>query len=263
MTLTVATWNVNSIKMRTGHVQRFIAAQNPDVLMLQEIKCTTDKFPHDEFRDTHPHQLVIGQPAYNGVAILSKIPFDTINTALPGLANEEQARYIEITLQGDKPYRLINIYAPNGNPVSADSEKYPYKLRWLDALYRHAHDLLHSRIPFLIAGDFNIIPARIDCLNENEWIGDALYREDTWERWRKLLYLGLTDAFRALYPKKEKAFTFWDYQGGGWPRNNGIRIDHVLLSPLLTDRLQDCVIDKTPRGEEKPSDHTPVIVTLD
>jgi exodeoxyribonuclease-3 len=259
MPVTLATWNVNSIKVRTEHVRRFIDRQQPDVLMLQEIKCTTENFPHAAFAD-YPHQIVIGQPSYNGVAILSKIPFDVIHTALPGL-DDPQARYIEIALlpETGKPFRAINIYAPNGNPV--DSEKYPYKLRWLDALHAHAKTLLNDRVPFLIAGDYNIIPQAIDCWDETVWLGDALFREETWQRWRALQYLGLTDAFRTLQPTQQ-AYSFWDYQAGAWPRDHGIRIDHVLVSPALADRLQNCTIDKTPRGEEKPSDHTPVMVTL-
>lgn len=258
MSVTLATWNVNSIKMRTEHLRRFMQGQQPDVLLLQEIKTTNENFPHDAFAD-YPHQLVSGQPSYNGVAVLSKAPFETIATSLPGMDDDTQARYLEILLQTDKPYRVINIYAPNGNPV--DSEKYPYKLRWLDALYAHAKNLMDSHTPFLITGDFNIIPSAIDCWDENVWLGDALYREETWQRWRALTYLGLTDAFRAKYPTAQE-YSFWDYQAGCWPRNNGIRIDHFLLSPALADRLQDCRIDRGPRGEEKPSDHTPVLVTL-
>ena len=257
MSVRLVTWNVNSIKVRTEHVRRFIDAQQPDVLMLQEIKCTTENFPNDSFPD-YPHQIVVGQPAYNGVAILSKIPFDTLHTALPVL-EDTHSRYIEIMLHTPKPFRVINIYAPNGNPV--DTDKYPYKLRWLDALYAHAKTLLADHVPFLIAGDYNIIPHDIDCHDPAAWLGDALFREETWQRWRALNYLGLTDAFRALHPGQQE-YSFWDYQAGAWPRNNGIRIDHFLLSPALTDRLQSCVIDKMPRGEEKPSDHTPVIVVL-
>jgi exodeoxyribonuclease-3 len=261
MALRFATWNVNSIKMRTEHVQRFLATQIPDILAMQEIKCTDDKFPHDAFRETHPHQIVKGQPAYNGVAILSKIPFDVISTAMSRF-DDDQARFIEIAVQGDKPFHLINVYVPNGNPVTPDSEKYPYKLRWLDALYQRAEDLFNARIPFVITGDFNIIPDNQDCFDPQLWLGDALFRPETWQAWRKLLYLGLTDAFRALHPHEAQAYTFWDYQAGCWPRNNGIRIDHALLSPQLADRLVACEIDRTPRGEDKPSDHTPLIVTL-
>jgi exodeoxyribonuclease-3 len=261
MTLTLATWNVNSVKIRTDHIMRFAKAQQPDLLLLQEIKSTNETFPHVAFPD-YPHQIVVGQPSYNGVAILSKQLFTTVHTALPGLENETQARFIEIAIDGPQPWHIINIYVPNGNPVSADSEKYPYKLRWLDALYRHAKQLMDKNIPFLIAGDFNIIPHGADCWDENLWLGDALYREETWQRWRQLLYLGLTDAFRALHPDQIEAYTFWDYQAGCWPRNNGIRIDHCLLSPQLADRLHSCTIDRTPRGEEKPSDHTPLLVGL-
>ncbi len=258
MAVKIATWNVNSIKVRTEHVQRLMAAQQPDVLLLQEIKCTTENFPCDAFTD-YPHQIIHGQPAYNGVAILSKIPFNVVHTALPGMTDDTQARYIEIELQTSKPMHVINIYAPNGNPI--DTDKYAYKLRWLDALQAHAKHLLADHMPFLIAGDYNIIPHDIDCHDPAAWLGDALFRAETWQRWRSLQYLGLTDAFRALHPTTQE-YSFWDYQAGSWPRNNGIRIDHFLLSPALTDRLQDCVIDKGPRGEAKPSDHTPVIVTL-
>lgn len=248
----LATWNVNSIKARTSHVQRWIAANQPDILCLQELKGL--EFPHDAFPD---HTIkAVGQKAYNGVAILSRHPFDVVLDKLPGDDADEQARYLEINVNG---IRVINIYLPNGNPTPGD--KFDYKLKWMERLYQRALELRNDDVPFLITGDFNVIPEERDCWDPAAWANDALFRIETRQAWRKLLNLGLTDAFRALNQNAHQ-YTFWDYQAGCWPKDMGIRIDHFLLSPRITDRLQSCTIDKLPRGEESPSDHTPVILTL-
>lgn len=248
----IATWNVNSIKARTAHVQRWIAANQPDILCLQELKGL--EFPHDAFPDLTIR--AVGQKAYNGVAILSRTSFDVILDKLPGDDADEQARYLEIDVNG---VRVINIYLPNGNPTPGD--KYDYKLKWMERLYQRAVQLRNDDVPFLITGDFNVIPEERDCWDPAVWADDALFRIETRQAWRKLLNLGLTDAFRALNQNAHQ-YTFWDYQAGCWPKDLGIRIDHFLLSPRITDRLQNCTIDKLPRGEESPSDHTPVILTL-
>jgi exodeoxyribonuclease-3 len=253
----IVSWNVNSIKARFEHVKRWLEANQPDLLMIQELKGLD--FPTDKFKEIGYHAECVTQKAYNGVAILSKDPQEVILNHLPGDDSDEQARYLEIQYNG---VRVINIYLPNGNPVSVDSEKYPYKLKWMDRLYDRLADLRSQNIPFVIGGDFNVIPEDKDCHDPKGWGGDALFRIETHQKWRGLLNLGLTEAFRALN-NDAGHYTFWDYQAGAWPKNNGIRIDHFLLSPPISDRLKSCVIDKGPRGEEKASDHTPIILELD
>jgi exodeoxyribonuclease-3 len=252
----IVTWNVNSIKARTEHVQRFLARVQPDVLLLQELKGL--EFPSAAFEGYHTE--AVGQKAYNGVAALldkkSISSFVTILNKLPGDEDDEQARYLEIETAG---LRVINIYLPNGNPWPG--EKFDYKMRWMDRLYNRLKELREAEIPFVIAGDFNVIPEARDCWDPTIWMNDALYRIETRQKFRALLNLGLTDAFRTLN-QKDHQYTFWDYQAGSWQKDWGIRIDHFLLSPPVTDRLSSCIIDKEPRGEDSPSDHTPVIVTL-
>lgn len=248
----LATWNVNSIKARTSHVQRWLERVQPDILCLQELKGA--EFPHTAFEGYQIH--AVGQKAYNGVAVLSKTPFTVISEKLIGDDADEQARYLEIDAGG---LRVINIYLPNGNPWPG--EKFDYKLKWMDRLLVRLRELRAAEIPFLITGDFNVIPEARDCWDVKIWENDALYRIETRQRFRALLNTGLTDAFRALNQDSHQ-YTFWDYQAGCWPKDIGIRIDHFLLSPAVTDRLISCTIDKEPRGEESPSDHTPVILTI-
>ncbi|MFA7456187.1 MAG: exodeoxyribonuclease III [Micavibrio sp.] len=248
----IATWNVNSIKARTAHVQRWLERVQPDILCLQELKGLD--FPEDAFPGYQPHSVT--QKAYNGVALLSRHPAEILLTKLPGDEEDEQARYIEADIAG---LRLINIYLPNGNPAPGD--KFTYKLNWMERLCQRLYELRANETPFLITGDFNVIPEPHDCWDPALWAEDALYRIETRRAFRKLLHLGLTDAFRALN-QNDKQYTFWDYQAGCWPKNKGIRIDHFLTSPPVTDRIRGCAIDRIPRGEESPSDHTPVILEL-
>lgn len=251
MTYKIASWNVNSIKARLSHVQEFLKAHQPDILFLQELK--GESFP-DISSD---YQAVfVNQKAYNGVAILSKTPVDVIATKLAGDDADDQARYIEADWNG---IRLINIYLPNGNPLGTD--KFDYKIKWMNRLFDRLHELRSGRVPFLIGGDFNVIPEDKDCFDPALWRGDALFHPETVNQFRRLLNLGLTDALRVFNPDAE-TYSFWDYQAGAWPRNRGIRIDHFLTSPPLTDRLTGCFIDKTPRGWDSPSDHTPIIVEI-
>lgn len=248
----IVTWNVNSIKVRTPHVQRFLERVQPDILCLQELKCL--EFPAESFAGYRAHAL--GQKAYNGVAILSKFPFEVAHPRLVGDDSDEHARYLEIDVEG---IRVINIYLPNGNP--APSDKYDYKLRWMDRLYMRLKDLREQEIPFVITGDFNVIPEARDCWDVKVWENDALYRIETRAKFRSLLNLGLTDAFR-VFNQQDHQYSFWDYQAGCWQKDHGIRIDHFLTSPSVTDRLISCTIDKEPRGEDNPSDHTPLILTI-
>lgn len=234
----------------------YLSRESPDVLMIQELKGL--EFPAAEFNTIRYETLFRGQKAYNGVAVISKHEPKLIRNELPGDNTDEQARYLEFEYGG---VRMINIYAPNGNPCPGD--KFDYKLSWLRRLTSRVHELRAENIPFLIGGDFNIIPEDMDCHAPAAWTEDALFRQESKEAWRMLLYTGLTDAFRARHPHEKQAYTFWDYQAGAWPKNNGIRIDHFLLSPSVADRLRDCRIDKTPRGWDSPSDHTPIIVEID
>jgi len=250
----LATWNVNSIKARLPIVRDWLAANEPEILVIQEIK--TPDFPSFEFEALGYKTIFVGQKAYNGVAILSKLPMKPAETALPGGDGDEHARFIAADIGG---LHVINIYLPNGNPVG--TEKFPYKLAWLDRLHDHLSGLLAAERPFVVGGDFNVIPEPIDCYDPKAWEGDALFQPETRSRYRALLNLGLTDALRAVDPRPH-LYTFWDYQAGRWQRDQGIRIDHWLLSPEAADRLEDCTVDKAPRGLERASDHTPVILTL-
>ncbi len=250
----IVSWNVNSIKARLEHVKRYLNETAPDVLMVQELKGL--EFPKDKIEELGFRTHAVCQKAYNGVAIISKHPIEVIHSALPGYEDDEQARYIEADING---LRLINIYLPNGNPVPGD--KYDYKLKWMGHLYNRLKALTESDTAFVIGGDFNVIPEDKDCHSPNDWRGDALFRPETHAIYRSILNLGLTDAFRVNNTLDEQ-YTFWDYQAGAWQKNNGIRIDHFLLSPTIADRLEGCTVNKTPRGWEKPSDHTPIELTL-
>lgn len=250
----IATWNVNSIKARLEHARNWLAAQKPDVLMIQELKGT--EFPEMEFRALGYECVFVGQKAYNGVATFSKTPIETVCVKLPGDDADEQARYLETTIRG---IRFINIYLPNGNPV--DSEKFSYKLSWMDRLKARLKELRDDSVAFAVAGDFNVIPENRDCYDPQAWKNDALFRIETRQKFRALLNLGLTDAFR-VFDGGGGRYTFWDYQAGAWPANKGIRIDHFLLSPAVADRLRSCTIDTAPRGLDKASDHTPVIMEI-
>ena len=253
----LVSWNVNSIKARKDYVLRFLTESKPDILMLQELKGLD--FPAADFESIGYHCQAVTQKAYNGVALISKDPIDIIHTALPGNESDEQARYIEANIND---IRVINIYLPNGNPVEdGHHEKFQYKLNWMNRLVTRVKELRQNRIPFVIGGDFNIIPAAQDCKNIKDWEGDAAHHPASLRHWRALLNNGLYDAFR-IFNKSSQNYTFWDYQAGAWQKNNGIRIDHFLTCPLLTDRIQSCEIDKEPRGWDRPSDHTPIALTL-
>lgn len=250
----IASWNVNSIKTRLEHVKKFLGYAAPDILMMQELKGLD--FPAAEFEKLGYKTDTVVQKAYNGVAILSKIPFKVVHNKLPGEMTDDHARYLEIDIDG---LRVINIYAPNGNPVN--TEKFPYKLGWLTRLKNHLEALRAENIQFAIGGDFNIIPEDKDCWDPKAWIQDALYRIESRQKYRAILNLGLTDAFR-VFDTAPGRYTFWDYQSGCWQQNKGIRIDHFLVSPGVADRLVGCAIDAGPRGWDKPSDHTPITVEI-
>ena len=253
----IATWNVNSIRQREGHVQRWLQRVQPDVLFLQEIKCEAPQFPAATFEALGYRAEIVGQKAYNGVAVLSKIPFQVVHRALPGLPEDDaQARYIEIEAGG---LTAIGIYLPNGN--SRGDEGYAYKLAWMDLLAERARALLDADTPLIVTGDFNVCPTDEDLSPGALSPGDALLRPETRARFRKMLWLGLTDAIRALHPHG-RVFTFWDYQAAAWERDSGLRIDHALLSPTLAERLVSAAPDREERNQGQPSDHVPMVVEL-
>ncbi len=255
---TIAAWNVNSVKSRLPHLLRWLEAFAPDVVLLQEIKTVEENFPALEIGEAGYHMAVMGQKTYNGVAILSRAPIDEVTaTRLPGDDEDQQARYVEASIGG---LRAASLYVPNGNPVG--TEKFEYKKAWLDRLYAHVQGLLERDLPFVLGGDWNIAPADGDIYDPKGWGEDALCLPEIRRRWRKIVHLGLTDAFRALNPETGR-FTWWDYRGGAWDRDQGLRIDHLLLSPRAADRLRESGVDRRPRGWEKPSDHTPVWCVLD
>ncbi len=256
----IATWNVNSVRARLPNVLDWLAAANPDVLLLQETKTTDTDFPALEFESAGYHLEIHGQKSYNGVAIASKHKLTNIRRGLPGDDSDEQARYIEATVDVGNGVKVASIYLPNGNPVPG--EKFDYKLSWMDRLVSHVEKSLISEIPTAWAGDYNILPQDRDCYAPEKFAGDALTMPASRARFRTLLNLGLTEAWRTLHPQAQE-FSYWDYQAGAWPKDNGLRIDHFLLSPQAADLLGSCEIDSAPRGQEKASDHTPVWCQLD
>ncbi|MEL7017836.1 MAG: exodeoxyribonuclease III [Pseudomonadota bacterium] len=258
----IATFNVNSINARLARVLEWFDAAKPDIAVLQEIKCIDEKFPTSAFEDRGYNVAVHGQKTYNGVAFLSKHPIDDVVRGLPGFAEDEQARYIEaMVMPADaKPVRVGGLYLPNGNP--APGPKYDYKLEWMGHLHTHAERLLALEEPFILAGDFNVIPQAEDVYDPAGWMEDALYRPNTRAAFRRLRNLGLTDGLRQIDPTTVR-YTFWDYQRGAWQKDHGIRIDHLLLSPPVADRLNDAGVDRMERDKEKPSDHVPVWIEID
>lgn len=248
----IATWNVNSIKARIGHVVDWLKADGPDVVLLQELKTTDDAFPRLEIEDLGYNVEAVGQKSYNGVAILSKRPIEVERRALPGGDTDEQARYIEAYTGG---FRVASIYLPNGNPVGTD--KFTYKLAWMDRLRDRVDELLALEEALVLGGDYNVCPTDDDVYDPAGFADDALCQPESRARYRALCHLGLTDAFRVQHPAPGQ-YSYWDYQGGRWQKDEGLRIDHLLLSPEAADRLEKTGIDRSPRGKQKPSDHTPV-----
>ncbi|MCU0883177.1 MAG: exodeoxyribonuclease III [Hyphomonadaceae bacterium] len=253
----VACWNVNSVNARLANVLAWLNEASPDVVCLQELKCEDHKFPHEEIEALGYNCLVHGQKSYNGVAILSKLPIEEVRRGLPDGEGDEQARYLEavVSRPDGSAIRVASLYCPNGNPVG--TEKFTYKLAWMERLQAHVQGLLALEEPLVLAGDWNIIPREEDCWDPAVWSGDALFRPESRASWRRLLNLGLTDAFMAM-DGAGHTYTFWDYQAGAWPKDHGIRIDHLACSPQAADRLAEVKIWRAVRGNEKASDHVPV-----
>ncbi len=256
----IATWNVNSVRSRTEHLLAWLKDKQPDVLCLQELKCQDEQFPRSQVEDLGYNVAVHGQKTYNGVAVLSKHPIDEAHPRLPGDDEDVHSRYLEAVISTkDGALRIASIYLPNGNPIGTD--KFKYKLSWMDRLKKHASGLLALEEPLVLAGDFNVIPTPLDAEFPERWTKDALFQPESRAKFRELLALGFTDALRATHDGKG-LYTFWDYFAGNFEKNNGIRIDHLLLSPRAADRLQSVSIDKQVRAAEKPSDHVPIYADL-
>jgi exodeoxyribonuclease-3 len=259
----IATWNINGVKARLDTALTYLRDAQPDVVCLQEIKCADEAFPASAFEDLGYNVAVHGQKGFHGVAILSKTPLEDVTRGLPGAPDggDAQSRYIEATLSTPNgAVRVASLYLPNGNPVG--TEKFDYKLAWMERLRRHAGQRLADEMPLVLAGDFNVIPEPIDAKRPAAWVHDALFQPGSRAALRRLTYDGFTDAVRLCHPEPG-VYTFWDYQAGAFQKDDGIRIDHLLLSPQAADRLVSAGVDRFTRAWEKPSDHVPAWVELD
>ncbi|MBA8906549.1 exodeoxyribonuclease-3 [Aminobacter ciceronei] len=256
----IVTWNINGVRARIENLVHWLKESDPDIVCLQEIKTVDEGFPRFEIEALGYNVETHGQKGFNGVAILSKLRFDEVNRGLPGDDADEQARFIEGVFSTDKGVlRVVSLYLPNGNPVG--TEKFPYKLSWMARLERWATQRLALEEALVLAGDYNVIPEAMDARNIELWLGDALYQPETRQAFRRLVNLGFTEAVRAVTDQPD-VYTFWDYQAGAWQKNNGIRIDHLLLSPEAANRFASASIEKHVRAWEKPSDHVPVAIDL-
>ncbi|MCF3933041.1 exodeoxyribonuclease III [Acuticoccus sp. M5D2P5] len=257
----IATWNINGVKARQDSLTRWLEEATPDIACLQEIKSQDETFPAESVERLGYNVATHGQKGFNGVALLSKRPLEDITCRLPGDEEDDHARWIEATVSTDSGVvRVVSLYLPNGNPV--DSPKFPYKLGWMERMLTRAEELLATDEPIILAGDYNVIPEPIDARHPDRWVDDALFQPESRSLHRALVNLGYVDAQRAV-SSADGIYTFWDYQAGAWQKNNGIRIDHVMLSPVAADRLVTVDVHKHTRGWSKPSDHVPVVVTLE
>ena len=258
----IVSWNVNSINARIDHLIKFIKKDQSDIYLLQELKCTNDNFPKEEIDKLNYFSYINGQKAWNGVAILSKKKINITNSYIPTFKNDENARFLETEIK-IKNYKkkiiLMCIYLPNGNPI--ESEKFDYKINWMKKFNKYIDQLIKENNPIIIGGDFNVIPTDEDVYSPENYKNDACAHPLTRENYKILINKGLTDTVKYFLEGKNN-WTFWGYRGGGWQKGNGLRIDHFLTSPEITDKIKKVFIDREPRGWEKPSDHTPVILEL-
>lgn len=260
-TMKIASFNINGVRARVAQLTDWLASAQPDVVVLQEIKTVDEGFPRDHFTDLGWQVETHGQKGFNGVAILSRLPIEDVTRGLPGDDSDEQARWIEATVVGDQAVRIAGLYLPNGNPIPGP--KFDYKLAWMQRLRARAQALLASEMPVVMLGDYNVIPQPRDAAFPEKWLGDALFQPESRAALRRIEYDGWTEAIRLRNLNATQGpFTFWDYQAGAWEKNNGIRIDHLLLSPQAADLMVDCGIDRDQRAADKPSDHVPVWVDL-
>jgi exodeoxyribonuclease-3 len=259
--VTVASWNVNSVRTRLSILANWLREKQPDIVLLQELKCTNENFPYQEIEECGYSVAVHGQKSYNGVAILSRYLLEDVHTILPNNPDKEQSRYIEgiITLPNKKVIRVASVYVPNGQEIGSD--KFEYKLKFLNSLAEHTKTIFGYEEILVIGGDFNVAPTDLDVYDPNELRDAICFNRQEKIAYRKLLNIGMTDAYRAMYPN-QPGFTWWDYRAGSWQHNKGMRIDHLLLSPEAADSLQEVTVDTEVRGLEKSSDHAPVICEL-
>ncbi|MBB3147582.1 exodeoxyribonuclease-3 [Phyllobacterium trifolii] len=256
----IVTWNINGVKARIEVLTTWLQESNPDIVCLQEIKSVDEGFPRFELEARGYHVETNGQKGFNGVAILSKQSPDEVNRGLPGDDADDHARFVEAVFSTEKgPLRVVSLYLPNGNPIN--TEKFPYKIGWMARLERWAEERLALEEPLILAGDYNVIPEPIDAKVPEAWVNDALFQPATRQSFRRLENLGFTDAVRSVTDKGD-VYTFWDYQAGAWQKNNGIRIDHLMLSPEAANMLESASIEKHVRAWEKPSDHVPVAIFI-
>ncbi|MCX7645035.1 MAG: exodeoxyribonuclease III [Rhodobacteraceae bacterium] len=256
----IATFNINGVRARFGILCEWLERARPDVALLQEIKSTDEGFPRAEIEDLGYRVETHGQKSFNGVAILSRLPMEDVTRGLPGGEGDDQARWIEATVTGSRAVRLCCLYLPNGNP--APGPKFDYKLAWMERMRARVRALIATEAPVVFGGDYNVIPQAEDARRPEAWAQDALFLPESRRAFRRLLHLGLTDAFRATTAEPGH-YTFWDYQGGAFERDDGIRIDHLLLTPQAADLLSGAWIEKELRAGERPSDHVPVWAELD
>ncbi|MEQ1651786.1 MAG: exodeoxyribonuclease III [Hyphomicrobium sp.] len=256
----ITTWNINGVKARLETAVAYLKQEAPDVVCLQEIKSVDEGFPREAFQDLGYNVETHGQKGFNGVALLSKVPLEDVTRGLPGDDSDPQSRWIEALVPFEKQMiRIVSIYLPNGNPLG--TEKFSYKLAWMQRLQQHTQALLADETPLVLAGDFNVIPEPVDAKRPDAWVNDALFQPESRRAFRALKNLGLTDAVRACHPEPG-IYTFWDYQAGAFQKDDGIRIDHLLLSANAATLLKSSGVDKFTRAAEKPSDHVPVWIEL-
>ena len=255
----ISSWNVNSVRARIENIKNYLVKYKPDILMMQEIKTEDLNFPYDDFSSLDYESHVFGQKSYNGVAIISNCKLH--NVKLDFIKDKlKQSRIISVEFNyKNKKVQLINIYTPNGNPV--DTVKYEYKKKWLDELIKQLKSSIKKNPNIIVGGDFNIIPSAEDVYNAKVFENDALFRLEIRKKLREIINLGFNDVYRHFNETKE-GYTFWDYMRGAWQKNNGMRIDHFLVSNSIIDKIKDININKDPRGREKPSDHTPIEINL-
>ena len=255
----ISSWNVNSVRARITNIVNYLKFSNPDILLIQEIKTEEKNFPFNDFKNLDYESHVFGQKSYNGVAILSKIKIDKIDKKFINDEKNQSRIIIGDIKKKSKIIKLINIYAPNGNPIETD--KYQYKKNWYKSLIKRIRKTLVENSNIIIAGDFNIIPEEIDVYNFKKYENDALFKLEIRKNFRELINLGFHDIYR-YFNKNKKDYTFWDYMAGAWPKNNGMRIDHFLVSNNLLNEIKNINIDKKPRSKMKPSDHVPIELEL-
>jgi len=255
----ISTWNVNSVRARIDNIKDYLKKNNPDILLMQEIKTEEKNYPFDDFKKLKYESYVFGQKSYNGVAIISKKKLDNVETNF-FKDKMGHSRIITTNVKYKKDnFILINIYAPNGNPIG--TEKYDYKIGWYNSFVKKIKKLLDENNKIIISGDFNVIPEEIDVYNYKNYLDNALFTIDVRKKYREILNMGFEDIYRYFNDDKIE-YTFWDYMSGGWAKNSGMRIDHFLVSTPLLKSVKSCKINKEPRGREKPSDHTPFEIDL-